>query len=311
MSQLFVQVATPAAGAEVPRTCEVTGSISVFAPRGPLVSKSVNVKFGDAGPVVAATFLTATTWRCVGQLDPAQPPGSTVTITVTAEGIIQFPLAPPATGTEEVAATADLAMRIAYPLCPSNLPLVLLPVRLETRFFTLPDNVTELRVRVYPDKIHLDSHEPDLAARRDATGACTTGSRTGAPATTRPRAPPRGDSSPTASAPRAPPGSRALLQPTNAQQRPTAPVPTAQPLPVAPVFPTVTVVTDGKDSAWRHAPQARLMPDRWIAIAAIGRPADPRRRPAATSCGRSRSAPIRKPPPPAPGRTTSCRSIPA
>src|SRR5438309_3953407 len=47
-------------------------------------------------------------------------------------------------------------------LCPGDLPLLLLPVRLETRFFTLPGNVTELRVRVYPDKIHLDSHEPDL-----------------------------------------------------------------------------------------------------------------------------------------------------
>src|SRR5215470_549320 len=158
MSQLLVQVATPVAGAEVPRTCEVTGSISVVAARGPLVSKSVNIKFGDGGPVVAATFLTATMWRCVGQLDAAQPPGSTVNITVTADGIIQFPLAPPATGTEEVAATATLAVRIAYPLCPGNLLLV----RLETRFFFLANNVTELRVRVYPDKIHLDFYYPDL-----------------------------------------------------------------------------------------------------------------------------------------------------
>jgi len=51
----------------------------------------------------------------------------------------------------------------AQPLCPGDLPLVLLPVRLETRFFPLPGGGTELRVRIYPDKVHLDTHEPDLS----------------------------------------------------------------------------------------------------------------------------------------------------
>ena len=72
-------------------------------------------------------------------------------------------------------------------LCPSNLPLVLLPVRLETRFFTLPDNVTELRVRVYPDTIHVDTHEPGLTTE-ERRGARSTGSRTGS----RPLTPSRG-----------------------------------------------------------------------------------------------------------------------
>ena len=58
----------------------------------------------------------------------------------------------------------------AAPLCPGDLPLVLLPVRLETRFFTLADSSTELRVRVFPDKIHLDSHEPDLTADEQTWG---------------------------------------------------------------------------------------------------------------------------------------------
>src|SRR5215213_3261225 len=58
----------------------------------------------------------------------------------------------------------------AAPLCPGDLPLVLLPVRLETRFFTLASGTTELRVRVFPDKVHLDSHEPLLTADEQAWG---------------------------------------------------------------------------------------------------------------------------------------------
>src|SRR5262245_27560947 len=55
-------------------------------------------------------------------------------------------------------------------VCPGDLPLVLLPVRLETRFFMLPAGGAELRVRVYPDKIQLDSHEIDLTADEQIWG---------------------------------------------------------------------------------------------------------------------------------------------
>jgi len=41
-------------------------------------------------------------------------------------------------------------------------PLALLPVRLETRYVGPPDAPTELRVRVYPDQIHVDAHQPAL-----------------------------------------------------------------------------------------------------------------------------------------------------
>ena len=41
-------------------------------------------------------------------------------------------------------------------------PIVLFPVRLQTRFFVDPTGGFELRVRVYPDQIHIDSHEPAL-----------------------------------------------------------------------------------------------------------------------------------------------------
>jgi hypothetical protein len=41
-------------------------------------------------------------------------------------------------------------------------PLVLFPVRLETRFFAQADGNSELRVRVYPDTVHIDAHMPGL-----------------------------------------------------------------------------------------------------------------------------------------------------
>ena len=47
----------------------------------------------------------------------------------------------------------------------STHPLALFPVRLETRFFG-----TELRIRVYPDKVHLDSHDPALSANEQLWG---------------------------------------------------------------------------------------------------------------------------------------------
>lgn len=46
-------------------------------------------------------------------------------------------------------------------------PVVLLPVRIETRFF---DDGRELRIRVFPDALHVHAHEPELSATEQAFG---------------------------------------------------------------------------------------------------------------------------------------------
>ncbi|MGW0434952.1 hypothetical protein ACWDV4_20730 [Micromonospora sp. NPDC003197] len=62
-----------------------------------------------------------------------------------------------------------LPLADALPQTPWTLstwyPVVLLPVRLETRF----DQAT-LKIRVYPDQIHIDDHEPGLTAEEEAAG---------------------------------------------------------------------------------------------------------------------------------------------
>src|SRR5262245_7695984 len=166
-----------------------------------------------------------------------------------------------------IAIPATSSSMPALSLCPGDLPLVLLPVRLETRFFTLADSTTELRVRVFPDKIHLDSHEPDLtvdertwgqhyweqnwrAGRIDGDGA-------GAAADAWRQIADRFGAGRAAWIVR-------VLQPTNASERPDIATPQETALTPAPLFPAVTPASS--DETWRHPPQARLLPDRWIAV---------------------------------------------
>ena len=49
---------------------------------------------------------------------------------------------------------------------PADVPLALLPVRLQTRYAG-----AELRIRIYPDAIHVDAHEPDLTQAEVDDGA--------------------------------------------------------------------------------------------------------------------------------------------
>ena len=50
------------------------------------------------------------------------------------------------------------------------MPVLFLPVNIETRFMTSAAGAPELWVRIYPDQIAINSHEPELTAQEIADG---------------------------------------------------------------------------------------------------------------------------------------------
>lgn len=181
-----------------------------------------------------------------------------------------------------VAAPA-LPPELTATLAQSDVPLLMLPVRLETRFFPRPDAANqELRVRVYPDQVHVDSHEPGLSqdeflwgqhfwqqiwrAGRDEAGERLAWQQLCD----------RFDAQRAAWIARA-------LSPTNIGDWPNAPVPADQPLPVEPQLAAAPMQKDPTAGTWQRAPLARALPQRWIAVAtargalvasAVGAPVD-------------------------------------
>jgi hypothetical protein len=144
------------------------------------------------------------------------------------------------------------------PLPPADLPIALLPVRLETRFVPAGTQV-DFCVRIYPDDLHVETHEPELLgielihgrhaweqiwrasedeARRKAAWA-QLAQRFG------------------------PPRAAWILRatrPANPEDRPAAPISDEQPLPSAPRFSDVPL----HEEAWTRAPAVRTLPDRWV-----------------------------------------------
>ena len=157
------------------------------------------------------------------------------------------------------AGSAGLADRLA----DATFPLALFPVRLETRFFTV-DGALELRVRIYPDKVHLDSHVPALTADEVTWGrrywdlqwhaAEDDGRLREAWRMLAGRFGPE----------RAAWIARALT-PTNPASRPTAPLEPAAALPEAPAFPDL-----GMPATTARPAMVRLLPARWVATAYAG-----------------------------------------
>jgi hypothetical protein len=152
-------------------------------------------------------------------------------------------LAPPAAG--GVLDGGDEVARL-----DAAVPIALLPVRLETRFGT-DGGKPCLRVRVYPDEIMADNHEPALTAEEETAGQTywQSGWR-----------PEREAQAWQAllvrySAPRAAWVVRATT-PTNVSARPDTP----------PVFPQVPRKAD----AWTRPVLARVLPDHWTVVCLRG-----------------------------------------
>ena len=112
-------------------------------------------------------------------------------------------------------------------------------MRLETRFFPLPDGTQELRVRIYPDQIHVDSHEPALSRDEQQWGQhfweqiWRAGNDETAERAAWQQLADRFDAQRAAWIAR-------VLAPTNPQDKPTAPVPADKPLAPPPSFPAPT-----------------------------------------------------------------------
>ena len=133
----------------------------------------------------------------------------------------------------------------------------------------MPAGASELRVRVYPDKVHLDTHEPTLTQdehdwgtsfwEQDWRAGNDINARQAAWAQLADRF---GDA-------RAAWIARSLW-PTNVAQRPTIPTAAGAPLPVSPALGAAVVELPTEASAWRHPPYARLMPDCWMAVLQAG-----------------------------------------
>lgn len=156
----------------------------------------------------------------------------------------------------------DLALLLTSSPPP---PLVLLPVRLETRFSPLADGGADLRIRVYPDAIHVDTHEPQLTAQ-ELTWGRHYWDRTWRAASDQAAAQrawqqlvERFDR------PRAAWVARALT-PLNSEDRPSKPIPDQAALPGSIKFPPVKTKAD----AWTRAPYTRVLPARWWVMGYAG-----------------------------------------
>ena len=160
-----------------------------------------------------------------------------------------------------------IANELEVVLSDKPMPLVLLPVRLETRFFPLADDQVELRVRIYPDKIHINSHESALTADEVTWGENFWEQMWQAGKDKSLRDEPRRKAAWQQFAERFDPRRAAFvaksLRPTNFETDcPKGPVTAGAVLTKLPIFPDRTL----KDRAWTRPPLADALPTSWTVV---------------------------------------------
>ncbi len=140
-------------------------------------------------------------------------------------------------------------------------PMLLLPVRVETRFVDTQEQ-SQLWVRIYPDHFAIDTHEPGLSPDEQAAGQTYWEAvwRVGTNDLEGEKGAWRGLAS-TVGVTRA--AWIALqLTPTNPGQRPATPTPDGQPLNPLPTYPEVST----RATNWERAPVAGALPDHWTVV---------------------------------------------
>jgi hypothetical protein len=145
----------------------------------------------------------------------------------------------------------DFAPQVAT--LAGGVPIALLPIRLEARFFNVG---AELRVRIFPDQVHLDAHEIELTAVERDAGIAYWRARFASPNPAARTTNPWTALCSIIGAQRAIYVVRALTPTNVAQLGPT----------VAPVFPDTPL----RDAEWSRAARATALPERWIVIGTRG-----------------------------------------
>ena len=143
-------------------------------------------------------------------------------------------------------------------------PALLLPVRLETRFVE-GKRGPELLVRIYPDQIAVDTHEPELTDAEIVAGTAYWDAiwRTGPTDTSTEQA--AWSAFATAYGAQRAAWVALRLTPANVADRPAAATADGAPPSPAPTYPTLTD-TDRRSSSWTRAPRAACLPSRWTVV---------------------------------------------